>query len=218
MDVLGLSRRSASVTVLTREGASAALDRDVVLSCVDRSLPWAVLNTTTYAHLFPRCASARPCGEGHDGAVTTEGGPGEAAGAALPAIAATEDARWATALARPLVGQWLIQLCLGVGDAQLRFADDFTVNLEGPIGVAPAVSDPVVPYALEGVALLLPLLNGEVTHVAVSDDGALSLTVGGTTLRCGPDPDFEAWNFTGPGVEQVVSTPGGGLAIWSPRP
>jgi hypothetical protein len=99
--------------------------------------------------------------------VSTAGGPGEAARAELPATATTtEDARWATALAQPLVGQWLTQLCLGAGDAQLRFADDFTVTFEGSIGAAPAVSDPVVPYALEGVALLLPLLNGEVTHVA----------------------------------------------------
>jgi hypothetical protein len=146
--------------------------------------------------------------------MTTESGPGDAARAALPDAATTEDARSATALAQPLVGQWLAQLCVGAGDAQLRFANDFEVTFEGPIAVASAVSAPAMPNALDGVALLLPLLNGEVTDVGVSDDGALSLTVGGTILRCGADPDFEAWNFTRPGGERVVSTPGGALAIW----
>jgi hypothetical protein len=69
----------------------------------------------------------------------------------------------------------------------------------------------VVPYALEAVALLL--LNGDVTHVGVSDDGAFSVTVEATTLQCDADPDCEAWDCTGPGG-RVISMPGGGLAIW----
>jgi Family of unknown function (DUF6188) len=132
----------------------------------------------------------------------------------LPAPVTTEDARSATALALPLVGQSLLQLGLGVGDAQLHFTGGITVTFGGPIEVAAAPDGPVVPFGLDGVALLLPLLNGEVTHVGVSDDGALFLTVGGTTLRCGADPDFEAWNYTGPGGRRVVSMPGGELAIW----
>jgi hypothetical protein len=68
--------------------------------------------------------------------------------------------------------QWVTQLRLGAADAELRFADDFTVIFEGPIGVVSAVTAPVVPYTLDGVALLLPLLNGEVTPVGVSNDGA----------------------------------------------
>jgi hypothetical protein len=87
-------------------------------------------------------------------------------------------------------------------------------DFEGQIDVAATADGPVVPYAFDGVALLLPLLNADVTHVGVSDDGALSLTVGGTTLRCGAAPDFEAWNCTGTGGRRVVSMPGGGLAIW----
>ena len=126
----------------------------------------------------------------------------------------TEDARWATALAQPLVGRSLIQLRLGVGEAQLHFTGDFTVTFEGAVEVAAAPDEPLVPYALDGVALLLPLLNGDVTHVGVSDEGALSMTVDGASVRCGAAPDFEAWNYTGPGGSRVVSMPGGGLAIW----
>ncbi len=150
----------------------------------------------------------------HDGEVTTEGAPDETDGAALPAAVTTDHARWATALAQPLIGQSLVQLCLGAGDAQLHFTGDFTVNFEGPIEVAAVPDAPVVPYVLDGVALFLPLLNSDVTHVGVSDDGALSLAVGGTTLRCGADPDFEAWNYDGPGGRRVVSMPGGRLAVW----
>jgi hypothetical protein len=74
----------------------------------------------------------------HDGEVTTEDAPDEADGAAMPAAVTTEDARWATALARPLVGQSLVQLCLGAGDAQLHFTGDFTVTFEGAIEVTAA--------------------------------------------------------------------------------
>jgi Family of unknown function (DUF6188) len=146
--------------------------------------------------------------------VTTEGVPDEAEGAALSASVTTEDPRSATALAQPLVGQSLLHLRLGAGDAQLHFTEDFTVTFEGPIEVATAPDGPVVPYGLDGVALLLPLVNAEVAQVGISDDGALSLTVGRTTLRCGADPAFEAWSYTGPGGRRVVSMPEGGLAIW----
>lgn len=53
--------------------------------------------------------------------------------------------------------------------------------------------------------------------VGISEDGELSLTVGGTSVRSGSDPDLQAWNFTGPRGELVVSTPGGGLAVWDAR-
>ena len=125
-----------------------------------------------------------------------------------------EDAHSGTRQVQSLVGQSLSQLCLGPGDAQLRFSSGVTVTFENPITVAAGGS--VVPYALEGVALLLPLFNGEVSDVAVEDDGVLSLVIAGTTLRCRPDPDYEAWQVTGRDVGLVVCTPGGGLAIWHP--
>jgi hypothetical protein len=165
-------------------------------------------------HAVSRLRECSPLRGRHDGEVTSEGAPDEADGAALPAAVTTEEARWATALAQPLVGQSLVHLCLGAGDAQLHFTGDFTVTFEAAIEVSAAPDGPVVPYALDGVALLLSLPNADAIRVGVSDDGALLLTVDGTTLRCGADPDFEAWHYTGPRGRRVVSMPGGGLAIW----
>ncbi|MGY5883476.1 DUF6188 family protein [Modestobacter lacusdianchii] len=125
-----------------------------------------------------------------------------------------EGERSASAQLQPLVGQFLGQLCVGLHDAQLRFSGGVTVTFEAPLTVAPAPGAPVVPHELEGLALLLPLLNGDVVAVAVGDDGALGLTIGETTLRCAPDPDHEAWQVTGSDVGLVVCGPGGDLAVW----
>ena len=64
---------------------------------------------------------------------------------------------------------------MGAGDAQLNFSGDFGVTFEGPVRIGPDVADPVEPFALEGIALFLPLLNGDVTAVRVSDEGTLTL-------------------------------------------
>ena len=125
-----------------------------------------------------------------------------------------EDGRRATALAQPQIGRSFIQLCMGEGGAQLNFTGDFGITLESPVRIGPDSENPVLPYALEGIALLLPLLNADVTAVHVSDNGALELTVGGTAIHCAPVAHFEAWNVAGPGGRLVVSLPSGGLAIW----
>jgi hypothetical protein len=126
----------------------------------------------------------------------------------------TDDAAHATALAQALLGRSLDQFCVGAGDAQLRFTDA-TVSLWSTIRVSTGGDALVRPYTLDGVALLLPLLNGEVTAVDIDSSGGLSFTLGGVTVWCGSDQDYEAWCYDGPQGEKVVCTPGGDLAIWN---
>jgi hypothetical protein len=126
----------------------------------------------------------------------------------------TNDAAHASALAQRLLGQSFDQLCVGAGDVQLRFTHS-TVSLWATIGVSTGGDALVQPYTLDGVALLLPLLNDEVTAVDIDPSGRLSLTLGGATVWCGSDPDYEAWTYDGRHGEKVVCTPGGDLAIWN---
>jgi hypothetical protein len=126
----------------------------------------------------------------------------------------TDDVAHATALAQELLGQSLDQLCLGIGDAQLRFTHS-TVSLWSTIGVSIGDVGLVRPYSLDGVTLLLPLLSAEVTAVDIDPSGRLSFALGGATVWCASDPDYEAWSYDGRQGEKVVCTPGGELAIWT---
>ena len=126
----------------------------------------------------------------------------------------TDDSAHAAALTQELLGQSLDQLCVGVGDAQLRFTHS-TISLWSTMRVSTGVDALVRPYALDGVAAFLPLLNGEVTAVDIDSRGGLSFTLGGATVWCGSDPDYEAWSYDGPQGEKVICTPGGDLAIWN---
>lgn len=127
----------------------------------------------------------------------------------------TSDVATATALLQGLVGKALSQLCVGVGDVQLRFDDGQSVQLESTITVGDTV--PVEPYNLGGLARLLPLLNAELTAVSVDETGLLTLTIGATNIRCEADERYEAWNYNGPEGLLVVALPGSKLSIWSNR-
>ena len=90
-----------------------------------------------------------------------------------------------------------------------------TVSLWSTIGVSTGDDAVVEPYNLSGVALLLPLLNGEVTAAHIDPSGKLTITLGGVTIWCGSDPDYESWSCDGRDGKKVACTPGGDLAIWS---
>ena len=81
--------------------------------------------------------------------------------------------------------------------------------------VSAGVDSLVRPDTLDGVAVLLPLLNGEVTAVHIDSGGRLSFTLEGVTVCCGSDSDYEAWSYEGRHGEKVVCKPGGDLAIWN---
>lgn len=123
------------------------------------------------------------------------------------------DAVLATRLLQQLVGGSLDQLCVGDGEVQLQLSTGHSVQFESPIVVAGAAAVPA--HGLDGLALLVPLLNEEVADVVADDAGGLVLTLGTTTLRCPATPESEAWNVSGPRGVLVVSTPGGGLATWA---
>ncbi len=61
-------------------------------------------------------------------------------------------------------------------------------------------------------------MNGEVTAVDIDSRGRLAFTLGGATVWCGSDPDYEAWSYDGPQGEKVVCTPGGGPGYLERRP
>lgn len=127
----------------------------------------------------------------------------------------TTDAATATELLQALVGKSLPQLCVGVGDLQMRFDGELGVQLEGVVRVGTGI--PVEPYSLDGLAYLLPLLNSEVSAAKADENGSLTLTIGATTLHCDADDHYEAWNYNGPDCALLVSMPGGELSIWSSR-
>lgn len=62
------------------------------------------------------------------------------------------------------------------------------------------------------------LVGRTVETAEVDHKGALSVTFeGGSHVRVEPDPDYEAWNVSGPNGALVVSMPGGELSIWTPE-
>lgn len=131
--------------------------------------------------------------------------------AALP-CGVTPSARDATRLLQALVGRPLQQLCVGVADLQLRFTDDFGIALESDLRVGTGAA--VASFSLDGLALLLPLLDGDVSEIRVDERGGLWVGIGDVALHCAAHPDFEAWQCTGPEGVLVVSRPGGDLAVW----
>lgn len=125
-----------------------------------------------------------------------------------------EDALTAQQLLNALVGRRLGQLGVGVGQVTLEFDGHHFIALEGAVEGGGRMA---TPQALDGLALLLPMLNEVVRDVSVEDGGGLLLTVGDVRLRCDALERYEAWNYSAPGGQLVVCLPGGGLSVWSNR-
>lgn len=125
------------------------------------------------------------------------------------------DAAKVTLLLQSLVGQYPAQLSVGVGQLQMHFQEGDLVSLGNRIRVnsGPAVEA----HQLDGLALLLPLLNQDLTRASADEQGGLWLHFGDVEVRCEADEDYEAWNYAGSNRSLVVSMPGGGFAIWSSR-
>src|SRR4051794_4611258 len=113
---------------------------------------------------------------------------------------------------RNLVGESLPQICVGQFDVQLRFYGDMRVDIWNKIQTEESDDSWVEPFSLEGLRLLLPLLNRDVTGVAVGADASLELFFDAKRLICQSDDDYESWSFTDSRGDMVVCTPGRGLA------
>ncbi|SHH06043.1 DUF6188 family protein [Geodermatophilus nigrescens] len=128
------------------------------------------------------------------------------------------DVEEADRLLRSLDGRSADQVRVGVGDVQVVLDDGSLLTLACPVTVAGQSGVCVEPTSLDGVAPLHPWLRTTARDAGVDATGALSFTVGPTTLRCAPDPSYEACAHDGPGGAEVVCMPGGGLAIWGCPP
>jgi hypothetical protein len=124
----------------------------------------------------------------------------------------------AAELLQEVVGAQLTVLVVGMGQVHLPFGPDLAISIEGKIraedaGGAAEGAEPVEPQSLPGLALLQPLLGSTVASASAHEGGALTLVVGGTTLRCDGDPYYEPWSLTLADGRQLTSTPGGGFVV-----
>lgn len=70
---------------------------------------------------------------------------------------------------------------------------------------------------LEGLGKALTLFRKTVAQATAFQDGRLELRfTDGTELSVPPGVKYEAWGLAGSSGRRLVSTPGGGLAIWGP--
>lgn len=67
----------------------------------------------------------------------------------------------------------------------------------------------------QDVASALPLFGTSVNSGVVFNTGTLRLVLDHFQLTVKADPDYEAWNVTGPGGPRIVCMPGGQLAVWT---
>ena len=90
-------------------------------------------------------------------------------------------------------------------------------DLETPFTYVDAAANryPIVPWEPASVGAALTI-HGRTVHRVSTDSGALELAfTDGSSIRCEPHDEYEAWHVVG-GFPQhlVVCTPGGELAIW----
>jgi hypothetical protein len=117
----------------------------------------------------------------------------------------------------PLVGCTVGRLCLDYQVTLLLASTDGVYGervdallvVESPFTIRGA-GEPVqvVPSEKKGLEATLGLLHREVTQVAVGADESLSLTLDDSVqVQVPRDPDYEAWNITGRGVQGWIAGP-----------
>ncbi|WP_436535419.1 DUF6188 family protein [Actinoplanes sp. HUAS TT8] len=135
-------------------------------------------------------------------------------------VVAPDDVDLANRHLTPIAGRPLIAFRLG-GGVLLEFGDQpfYEILVEGRIRVTgpdrPELhSEPVT---TEVAAALVPLLNTDVTAIALTPAGILTINFGATRLTVEPDMMYEAWQLRADNGLLVVNVPGGSVAIWEPE-
>lgn len=100
-------------------------------------------------------------------------------------------------------------------------AGEFALRIEETFFFVPAMGGEIRLDPEHEPAKLGPMLACTRTSVAeavASGDGGLVVSFAdGSSIKVPSSLTYEAWNLTGPHGLRVVSTPGGGLAIWQPK-
>lgn len=91
------------------------------------------------------------------------------------------------------------------------------VRIETPFRIAyPDAEYELSPARVADMCKALHILHKAVDEALALQDGTLKLRfVDGTRVIVPPDPDYEAWQISGPNGRLLASLPGGGLAEWS---
>lgn len=71
---------------------------------------------------------------------------------------------------------------------------------------------------LAGVERLHALLREDLVSASVGEDGSLRLEFGEAVITALVDDNYESWQVVADDGLHVVSMPGGGLAVWTPKP
>ncbi len=107
-------------------------------------------------------------------------------------------------------------LTLVVGDDVS--GDTYEIRIEGPAHLhhQDGGSDTVDPASFpSGGTEAIRMLHKVVLQILVFKAGGLKLVLGGgLTLSAHASPEFEAWSVVGPGKLRLVSSAGGGVAVW----
>ena len=96
---------------------------------------------------------------------------------------------------------------------------EITIRIGGKFSVRSGSEDlHFAPAERVGLGRALVVVGKVVEAGVARKDGSLELRfTDGDALTVPPDPDYEAWELAGPEGMLVVSTPGGGLAVWKAR-
>ena len=121
----------------------------------------------------------------------------------------------------PVSGHVVDRCCFG-HDLEIVLAavqgPDVTIQISAKFVLVDAVGRrwPLRPdAAATALAPVLGLIGLNVDRAEAMKDGTLEIMFAdGISVNVPPDPDYEAWEFTGERGAKLISLPGGDVAVW----